>query len=113
MRESGGSGPGSLALQGSVAAFVEEYGLEAPVHARALDLASEVGELAKEVLDGTNYGRAPFEAPEGWSAELGDALFALVCLANSTGVDLEAALNAALQKYRKRLALGGDAGSGR
>jgi NTP pyrophosphatase (non-canonical NTP hydrolase) len=113
MREPGGTGPGSLSLQGSVAAFVDEYGLEAPVHARALDLASEVGELAKEILDGTNYGRAPFEAPGGWTAELGDALFSLICLANSTGVDLEVALAGALEKYRERLALGGDAGSGR
>ncbi len=113
MREPGGSGTGSPSLQGSVAAFVEEHGLEAPVHARALDLVSEVGELAKEILEGTDYGRAPFEAPEGWTAEVGDALFALVCLANSTGVDLEATLNAALEKYRERLALGGEAGSGR
>ncbi len=113
MREPGGTGPGSLTLQGSVAALVDEYGLEAPVHARALDLASEVGELAKEVLEGTDYGRAPFEATEGWTAELGDALFALVCLANSTGVDLEAALAGALQKYRERFALGGGTGSER
>ncbi len=113
MRVPGGSGPGSLSLQGSVAAFVEEYGLEAPVHARALDLASEVGELAKETLEGTHYSSTPFEAPEGWTAELGDTLFALVCLANSTGVDLEAALTGTLEKYRERLALGGGAGSGR
>ena len=99
-------------MQGSVAAFVEEHGLEAPLHARALDLVSEVGELAKEILEGTDYGRAPFEAPEGWTGELGDALFALVCLANSTGVDLEAALNAALEEYRGRLDLRGDARSG-
>jgi NTP pyrophosphatase (non-canonical NTP hydrolase) len=105
--------PGEPSLQRSVAAFVDEYGLEASVHVRALDLASEVGELAKEILKGTDYGRVPFEAPEGWTAELGDALFALVCLANSTGVNLEAALNAALEKYRQRLALEGDAGSGR
>ena len=100
-------------MQGSVAAFIEEYGLEAPIHARALDLVSEVGELAKEILEGTDYGRAPFEAREGWTGEVGDALFALVCLANSTGVDLEAALNGTLEKYRERLALGGEAGSGR
>jgi hypothetical protein len=80
---------------------------------RALDLVSEVGELAKEILEGTDYGSALFEAPEGWTGELGDSLFALVCLANSTGVDLEAALNAALEKYRERLALGGYAESGR
>ena len=100
-------------MQGSVAAFVEEYGLEAPVEARTLDLVSEVGELAKEILGGTDYGRAPFQTPEGWTGEVGDTLFALVCLANSTGVDLEAALNATLEKYCERLALGGDAGSGR
>ncbi len=113
MREPGESRPESLSMQEFVAAFVEEHGLEAPVYARALDLASEVGELAKEILEGTGYGRAPFEAPEGWTGELGDALFALVCLANSTGVDLEAALVGTLEKYRERLALGGDAGSGR
>jgi NTP pyrophosphatase (non-canonical NTP hydrolase) len=113
MREPGGSGPGSLSLQRYVAAFVEEYSLEASDHARALDLVSEVGELAKEILEGTDYGRAPFEAPGGWTGEVGDAFFALACLANSTGVDLEAALNATLEKYRERLALGGDAGSGR
>ncbi|MDQ3793023.1 MAG: nucleotide pyrophosphohydrolase [Actinomycetota bacterium] len=113
MREPGESRPGSLSMQGSVAAFVEEHGLEAPLHARALDLVSEVGELAKEILEGTDDGRTPFEAPEGWTGELGGALFALVCLANSTGVDLEVALVGTLEKCRERLALGSDAGSGR
>jgi hypothetical protein len=40
--------------------------------------------------------------------EMGDGLFALMCLANSTAVDLEAALD----KCRERMALGHDAGSG-
>jgi NTP pyrophosphatase (non-canonical NTP hydrolase) len=74
---------------------------------------SEVGELSKEVLEGTRYGRAPFNASDGWVGELGDVLFALVCIANSTSVDLGTALGGALDKYRERLALGGDAGSGR
>jgi NTP pyrophosphatase (non-canonical NTP hydrolase) len=39
-------------------------------------------------------------------------LFALVCLTKNTGVDLEAALDEALDKYRQRLTLGGDAASG-
>jgi NTP pyrophosphatase (non-canonical NTP hydrolase) len=99
-------------LQRTVASFVGEAGIEAPVEARLLDLVSEVGELAREVLDATNYGRAPFRPPDGWSGELGDAFFSLICLANSTGVDLEAALDGALDKYRRRLALGGDPGSG-
>jgi NTP pyrophosphatase (non-canonical NTP hydrolase) len=56
---------------------------------------------------------APFNTPESWAGEMGDVLFALMCLANSTGVDLEAALDRALDKYRERMALGDDAGSGR
>lgn len=100
-------------LQRIVASFVEEVGIETPVEARLLDLASEVGELSKEALEATNYGRSPFHPPDGWVGELGDALFVLGCLANSTVVDLEAALKGALGKYRERLALGGDAGSGR
>jgi NTP pyrophosphatase (non-canonical NTP hydrolase) len=100
-------------LQRTVASFVEESGIDAQIEARLLDLVSEVGELSKQALEATDYGREPFRPSDGWAGELGDVLFALVCLANSTGVDLEAALGGALDKYRERLALGGDAGSGR
>jgi hypothetical protein len=44
-------------LQRTVASFLEGAGIEAPVHARLLDLASEVGELSKETLEATNYAR--------------------------------------------------------
>jgi NTP pyrophosphatase (non-canonical NTP hydrolase) len=71
---------------------------------RLLDFVSEVGELSKEVLKATNYGRTSFRPPDGWTGELGDVFFSLICLANSTGVDLEAALDGALGKYRERLA---------
>ena len=47
-------------LQKAVARFVETHGLQAAVQARLLDLVSEVGELAKEALKGTRYGREPF-----------------------------------------------------
>lgn len=69
--------------------------------------------MAKEVLKGTGYGRRQFEPPHGWDDELGDVLFALVCLANSAGADLEAALDGALHKYQKRLGSESDAGPGR
>lgn len=100
-------------LQQRVANFVETCELEASVDVRTLDLASEVGELGKEVLKGTGYGRRQFEPPRGWEDELGDVLFAIVCLANTTGVDLEAALDGALRKYQDRLESKSDAGSGR
>jgi hypothetical protein len=41
------------------------------------------------------------------------AIFVEEAGANSTGVNLEAALDEALGKYRERSALGGDVGSGR
>jgi NTP pyrophosphatase (non-canonical NTP hydrolase) len=100
-------------LQRTVASFVDEAGIEASVEMRLLDLVSEVGELSKEVLEAANYGRAPFRPPDGWAGEPGDVFFTLVCLANSTGVDLGEALDKALDEYRERLPFGDDAGSGR
>ncbi|MBW8010654.1 MAG: nucleotide pyrophosphohydrolase [Chloroflexi bacterium] len=100
-------------IQQSVAQFVQQHGLETSVEARLLDLLSEVGELAKEVLKGGDYGKTGFTPTDDWEGELADALFSLICLANSTEVDLEAALFAALEKYRARLEEKGDAGSGR
>jgi NTP pyrophosphatase (non-canonical NTP hydrolase) len=100
-------------FQRAVSRFVQSHGLEAPVHARVLDLVAEVGELAKEALKGAHYGREAFQPTPGWPGELGDAFFSLICLANSTGVDLESALTETLEKYRRRLAATGDSGSGR
>ena len=99
-------------LQLRVSEFVDEHGPEAPTHARTLDLTSEVGKLAKEVLKDTKYGSQKFEPPQGWEDELGDVFFVLVCLANSTGVDLETALEGALRKCRGRIESRSYAGSG-
>ncbi len=77
----------------------------------ALDLVSEVGEVAKEILLSTNYGQhAPQPRPE-LAAELGDALYSLLALAQSCGVDAGSALDAALTKYERRMAQRGRAGS--
>ena len=101
-----------MQLQETVAQFAQMHKLDtALVPARVLDMTSEVGELAKEVLKGTAYGRHPFQPTEGWAGELGDIYFSLICIANSTGVNLEAALGAALEKYRQRLASIGNPGS--
>lgn len=101
-------------FQLAVQDFVQEHGLEAPVEARLLDLASEVGELAKEALKATRYGREQqFHPTPEWENELMDVFFALICLANSTGVHLERSLDGTLDRYRERLAQTGDAGSGR
>ncbi len=99
--------------QEKVAAFVSAHNLTAPPTARLLDLVSEIGELAKEALRGSEYGRADFAPSPAWAEELGDVYFALLCLANSTGVELTTALEQVLAKYAARLSRHGDAGSGK
>lgn len=97
--------------QRRVAAFVEEHDLTAPPAYRLLDLHAEVGELAKDATESTGYG----ESPEDFaieSDEIGDALFALLALADSLDVDAGEALGEALEKYRRRMGRSGDPGSG-
>ncbi len=91
--------------------FVEDYHLEIEVPYRMLDLVSELGEVAKEVLKSSHYGITRFMPENRWEEELGDLFFSLICLANSTGVNLEEALNTVLQKYENRLITKEDAGS--
>jgi len=97
--------------QQAVAAFVQRHGLETDAQHRLLDLVSEVGELAKEILKGTQYGHTPLALTSNWQDELGDVLFSLICLANTTEVDLADALQGALAKYEIRLAQRGVAAS--
>lgn len=100
-------------FQQAVANFVAERGIEASVEARLLDLSSEAGELSKEYLKVTDYGRETFDGPtDDWEDEMDDVLFSLACLANSTNVNLETALRRSLEKYEDRLRRGGDVGSG-
>lgn len=70
-------------------------------------LTEEVGELAR--LMARLYGEQSFKTPEQEKAapaamadEMADVLFVLVCLANQTGVDLEKALTANLEKKTRR-----------
>ena len=100
------------AFQESVRAFVASAGLDTPAPGRVLDLVSEVGELAKEAVKATDYGRESFRVPDGWEDEVGDVFFSLVCLANETGVDLERALGGALRKYQERIGQTGQPDSG-
>jgi NTP pyrophosphatase (non-canonical NTP hydrolase) len=96
--------------QARVAAFLAEHDLRAPPENRVLDLASEVGELAKNVNETTDYG-----ANDGADVdrdELGDALFCLLALADELDYDAGAALDEALDKYEARISDSGSAGSG-
>jgi NTP pyrophosphatase (non-canonical NTP hydrolase) len=76
------------------------------VEHRLLDTFSELGEVAKEILKMSNYGRDEFQFREEVKGELGDVLYSLITVANSLNVDLEEELQQVLKKYQKRLEKG-------
>ncbi|MFC7077517.1 MazG-like family protein [Haloarcula halophila] len=88
--------------QDRVAAFVDDHDLSAPPAYRLLDLASELGEVAKELNESTAYGSDPGRATAA-EDELGDTLFALLALCSELDVDAGEALETALAKYESRL----------
>ena len=70
-------------------------------------LNEEVGELSS--LMARIYGEQSFKRPadaeaahENLKDEMADVLWVLICLANQTGVDLEAALKKNMEKKTKR-----------
>jgi len=100
-------------IQNKIFEFAKDKEINSNVDVRIIDLASEVGELSKEVLKGTNYGKKPFAKTEEWRSEIGDVLFSLICIANETNTNLEDCLEYVLDKYEKRFDSNGDLGSGR
>ena len=103
----------SPAFQKEVASFVEDNELVTTLKVRLLDLVTEIGELSKEYIKGSNYGQESFRPTIDWTNELGDTFFSLIYVANSTNINLEVALKEALYKYKQRLAIKGDLGSGK
>lgn len=66
-------------------------------------LTEEVGELARHMA--RQYGDQsyrPGKEQDGIEEELCDVLFVLICLANQTGVDLEAGFRKAMDKRNQR-----------
>ena len=66
-------------------------------------LTEEVGELARVIS--RVYGRQvakPGDLDHGIAEELADVLWVVLCLANQTGTDLTAALEASLRKKSER-----------
>lgn len=66
-------------------------------------LTEEVGELAR--IMARKYGEQSFKAGEentDLGEEMADVLFVLICLANQTGVDLQAAFDKNLEKKSNR-----------
>lgn len=97
--------------QRKVREFAAEHGIEGRPEFQLLDLASEVGELAKDACESTEWGESPDDLDVA-TDEFGDVLFSLLLVADSLEVDAGDALDEALAKYRRRIEATGDASSG-
>ncbi len=93
--------------------FVEKHQLASTPEIRLLDAISELGELSKELLKSSHYGSIPCVPTIEIADEMGDCLFALLCLCNSLEIDAHDALQHALGKYETRFVTQGEISSGR
>ncbi len=92
-------------LQQEIQAWADRYwqGEYWPPLANLARLVEETGEVARAINQ--HYGPKRIkdtESPAALQEELADLLFVLLCLANSTGVDLQAGFDDILAKYRTR-----------
>jgi NTP pyrophosphatase (non-canonical NTP hydrolase) len=91
-------------VQKQVDDWVQQYKVPYwPVFEQLARLTEEVGELARELNH--RYGSKPKKSTEELKEledELGDVIFTLAALANSQGLDLEAAFKRVMAKYYSR-----------
>lgn len=99
--------------QKEIRELVEKYRLETDVVSRYIDFVSEVGELGKELLKGSDYGKEKFEITDNTKSEIGDAFFSLLCICNSLQIDANEAIKEVIEKYTNRFEEKGNIGSGR
>jgi NTP pyrophosphatase (non-canonical NTP hydrolase) len=91
-------------LQADVDAWVESWGggYWAPMSNLAR-MVEEVGEVARLLND--EFGEKPKKATEpeqDLGMELADVMYAIMCLANSQGIDLQDSFERMMEKYRTR-----------
>ena len=98
-------------MQKAVANFIAEYNLNTDAQTRYIDLVSEIGELGKEILTSTDYGKNGFTPNPKMLDEIGDCLFSFFAMCHEMKIDAEGALNKSLSKYEQRFADKGDVGS--
>jgi NTP pyrophosphatase (non-canonical NTP hydrolase) len=96
--------------QRTVAAFIEKHELDGEPAFRILDLTAEVGEIAADATDSTEYGAEP-DALDIETDEIGDVLFSLLAVAESLDIDAGDALDESLEKYEQRITATGSASS--
>ena len=96
-----------MRIQDKVRSYAEEHNVEYDPEWHALTIVSEMGELSKEILKSTDYGRKAPEFRPQIEEEIGDVLFNLAMLSNEYKVDLTKALDKTLKKYTKKKYLKG------
>jgi NTP pyrophosphatase (non-canonical NTP hydrolase) len=92
-----------MEFQKEVNLFAKKHRLEMKPEFIALDLVSEIGEIAKEILLMSDYGRRESNFRKEIVLEIGDAFYSLINLANYYEIDLSKALDSVLKKYEKRI----------
>jgi len=92
--------------QEKVKIFCNRNHLNTSLEYRILDTMSELGELSKEILKISEYGKKSIILNDRIKLELGDVFFSLITVANSLGVDLDKVLNQVIEKYQKRIKKG-------
>ena len=98
-------------MQDLVRDFLQDHTINNDRIVRYVDLVTEVGELGKEMLKGSDYGQRPHTVTSNTQSEIGDCLFSLLALCEAMGIDAEAALQCALAKYEARFVEKGEIGS--
>jgi len=98
-------------MQKSVEDFIQKYKLQTNETTRYMDLVSEIGELGKEILKSTNYGKNDFTNNMSIADEIGDCVFSLLALCSELNIDAHEALNTSLAKYESRFSKTHDIGS--
>lgn len=93
-------------LQKKVEEFCKKNNLKTNPEYLVLDLVSETGETAKELLKSSEYGRKPSNKNKEMELEIGDAFYSLITIANHYNINLEEVLENVLQKYEKRMKKG-------
>lgn len=99
-------------MQEKIAQLLSGYELDNELVPRYIDLCSEVGELGKEILKCTDYGKGKPEITPSLRDELGDCLFSLLGICNIAGIEADAAVALALKKYEARWSKSGSISSG-
>ena len=81
---------------------VQQFQLNCGYEARYIDLVSEIGELGKELLKGSDYHKSSLNITANTAEEMGDCLFSIIALCQELSINPESALDLALEKYKQR-----------